>query len=182
MRRRVDPAGRNGTAVRVAARFVAGAGNAAARFSTKGVFSMIRHKSLLIILAVGLAGACDETESSDILGVPTDQAMRVGIAGPLVVRENGTYQWHARLFGDAAGAEFTWEVIRTNVPDELRTRVIAAPVFETYIDLNDWGTFELVLTARSGEQLAVDRAVITICPYIEELVDECTARLAFAKK
>jgi hypothetical protein len=79
---------------------------------------MIRQYMIALTMgAAGLAACTENSESSDILGVTADQTMRVGIAGPLVIRENGTYQWHARLFGVVAGAQYTWELVRAGAPD-----------------------------------------------------------------
>ena len=144
---------------------------------------MIRRYAIaLTILAAGLA-ACDETnDSSDIVGVAAEQTLRVSIAGPIVIRENGTYQWHAQLLGGAAGAEYTWEMVRAGAPDDEQRLVVASPILETFIDINEWDSFELFLTARSGDRVAVDRALVTLCPRIEEPVDECTARLVLADR
>jgi hypothetical protein len=144
---------------------------------------MIRQYMIALTMgAAGLAACTENSESSDILGVTADQTMRVGIAGPLVIRENGTYQWHARLFGVVAGAQYTWELVRAGAPDSERRVIVDSPVLEAFIDINEWDTFELFLTARSGDRVAVDRALVTLCPKIDEPVDECTARLVLADR
>lgn len=145
---------------------------------------MRRIAITLSIVAAGLlVAACSENEGSNsITGVSADQTLRVGIVGPVMIRENGTYQWYASLSGASADdVQYTWEIVRTGAPDDVRHQTVSAPIFETFIDLEDWRTFELVLTANAGGLIATDRAVVTLCPFIEEPVDECSVRFVFAE-
>lgn len=140
--------------------------------------------SVLILAAAGIAGACGDeaNRAGDILGVaPGDQPFRVRIAGPLIIQEGGTYSWHAQLDGNAGGADFVWEVLRRDAPDEMRRHIVAAPILETWIDVSEWTSFEIVLTARSGAHEATDRTLITVCPRAG-LVDKCTARKVLAER
>ncbi|MGH7500342.1 MAG: hypothetical protein ACREL7_01155 [Longimicrobiales bacterium] len=139
--------------------------------------------SIVIMASAAVAGACTEESDNagDILGVePVESAFQVRIAGPAVIRESGSYTWHAELHGNDGGADFVWEILPYGGGVNAQRRVVAAPFLEEYVDLSEWSSFEIVLTARSADQQAIDRILITICPFNEEPVDECTAKLALA--